>query len=101
MKILQVTEEELSVLEKGLGLWESQPSMDGLLGSMFGCMLGVSGATKKERMADTQKAMDRASVECQKRKLQAARLRVKFLEVQERPSEFEAQSSPTLPAPQQ
>jgi hypothetical protein len=85
---IEVTNEEFAILQKGLELWEGEPTRSGLMGSMLGAMFRPPDEPREEFLAREKRAMDESVNEVNKRKLQVARLRVKFLEAMERPSEF-------------
>ncbi len=86
--LIEITDNEAKIIQKAIDLYESQPSMDGLMGVMFGAMLGHKGTTEEERAEKTNREMEAFAQKVQARKLECARLRVKFLEVSERPTEF-------------
>lgn len=84
---LELTPEEAKILQIALDLYESKPSSDGLMGSIFGAMLGPK-KDKEEINRQIKEDFDKVDNEIRQRKLTTARLRVKFLEAIERPTEF-------------
>ena len=46
--LLELSPEEVTILEKALELWKTEPQNTGLMGSMFSAMLGPKGRTKDE-----------------------------------------------------
>jgi hypothetical protein len=85
--IIDVTKEEMDILERGIALYESDPLSSGLMKAVLQSTLAPQGMRPSE--ADTRVAMEQAERESAHRKLKAARLRVKFIEAMERPSEFQ------------
>lgn len=83
-----LTAEDLKLLHKGLDLYEGDPVRAAMFSSMIGIVLGDKKRSEEDAEADLKRVQDKADAECAARKLAVARLRVKLLEMAERPSEF-------------
>lgn len=79
---------DLKILQKGLDLYESEPIHKGMMGSMITAMLSAGKRSPEQAKEDCEADIRKAEVEADARKLAVARLRVKLLEMAERPSEF-------------
>ncbi len=82
---LQVTAEQLELLSSTLDAWEKEPVRE----QMMVCITSsvIKGARSTEE--DIKHDLEKAQFESRKRKMDGTRLRMKILEAQERPSEFE------------
>ena len=83
-----LTKEELTILSKGLDLYESDPIRSGMFGSLIGAVLARGTRSPEEAEAECKADIKRAEAEADARKLAVARLRVKLMEMAQRPSEF-------------
>lgn len=81
------TPKEIEILNRGLECYENEPASTSMVSSMFGVILDPdkNGAVEKAK-----KSSEDALVVVRQRKLEVARLRVKLLELAERPAEFGA-----------
>ena len=86
--LLELSPEEVTILEEALELWKTQPHQSGLMGSVFSAMLGPKDRTKEEYTTELRREQARATEEVKAREIRTIRLRLKLLEAQQRPSEF-------------
>lgn len=83
-----LSKDDLKILSKGLDLYENDPIRSGMFSSIVGAILSRGQRTEEEARAEAKADIDRAQTEADDRKLTVARLRVKLLEMAQRPSEF-------------
>lgn len=88
--LIKVTQQELEILGHAIDLWESEPTSTGIQSAMLSAMIGRGDTSEEGFKAKLAQTMDKASAASRQRKLQATRLRLKILEANSNPAEFQA-----------
>lgn len=84
---IQLTPEEVQILDKAVDLWVNESSTGGLMASFFSAMLTPKDKLDEHR-AFVASEKERCEREAAGRRLIAARLKLKLLEAAANPSEF-------------
>ena len=86
---IELTKQEIELLDIALDLWENEPQTIGLTSSMLGAMLFTGKRTKQEIEAAVRAEQEEARNESYKRRSRAIMIRVKLVQALNRESEHE------------
>lgn len=84
---IELTEQDISLIEEALQCWENDPSRSGLTGEMFSIMLAPR-SERTELKGEMTKRMDESNRQVLQRQRRATMLKAKIYEVTARPGEF-------------
>ncbi len=84
---LELTEQEIDIINEALGLWETDPQSGGMTTELIGMML-CPPDHREEFKTDRAQRMRQGAEESQKSKRQSVVLRAKIVQAENRMSEF-------------